>query len=158
MQLNCPNWITTAPGSPCQVGQQIAGCSRQGGRRRAPGLICRLPGRRRRDGEEMVPAKQVPQSHAAHPRHTCHALTPGTFSSEIPHKLSSRSKEDIAPWLAPGPGSTPAITNLLYGSGGSQGSQPPGTDQHAAAHGAGVDSVPITPRHSTSQGQRGNPE
>lgn len=36
MQLNCPNWITTAPGSPCQVGQRIAGCSRRGGGHRAP--------------------------------------------------------------------------------------------------------------------------
>lgn len=37
MQLNCPNWITTAPGSPCQVGQQIAGCSRQGRQVPSPG-------------------------------------------------------------------------------------------------------------------------
>lgn len=25
VQLNCPNWITAAPGSPCQVGQWIVG-------------------------------------------------------------------------------------------------------------------------------------
>lgn len=103
-----------------------------------PGLIRRLPGRRRRDGEERVPAERVPQSPAAW--HPCHALTLGTFSREIPPKPSSRSKEDIAPWLAPGLGSSPAITNLLCGSGGSPGSWSPGTDQHAAAHGAGVDS------------------
>lgn len=106
-------------------------------------------GRRRRDGGETVPAQRVPQSHAACTRHPCHALTPGTFSSEIPHKHSSRSKEDIAPWLAPGPGSTPAITNLLCGSGGSQGSRPLRLDQHTAAHGAGVDLAPITSRHPT---------
>ena len=67
VQLNCPNWITTAPGSPCQVAQQIAGCSRWGGGCRAPGLIRRLLGRRR-DWKEMVPAQWVPQSPAAHPR------------------------------------------------------------------------------------------
>lgn len=146
MQLNCPNWITSAPGSLCQVGRQIVGCSRWGGGQQAPGPICSLPVRRRREEEEMVLAQHIPQSHASCPWHLWHALTSGTFSSKIPHNLSSRSKEDITPWLAPGPESTPAIKNLCA-SGSSQGSLPPGTDRHTAANRAGLDLALITPRH-----------
>lgn len=113
MQLNCPNWISSAPGSLCQVGRQIVGCSRWGGGQQAPGPICSLPVRRRREEEEMVLAQHIPQSHASCPWHLWHALTSGTFSSKIPHNLSSRSKEDITPWLAPGPESTPAIKKSL---------------------------------------------
>lgn len=79
-----------------------------------------------------------------------HVLTSGTFSSKIPHNLSSRSKEDMAPWLPPGPELTPAIKNLLCASASSRGSLTPGTDQHTA--GAGVDLALITPRHHGDRG------
>lgn len=103
----------------------------------SPRADLQAAGGERRDEEEMVPAQRVPQSHTACLWHPWHVLTSGTFSSKIPHNLSSRSKEDIAPWLAPGPELTPAIKNLLCASGSSRGSLAPGTDRHSWAQARG---------------------
>lgn len=103
----------------------------------------------------MVPAQHVPQSHAACLWHPWHLLTSGTFSSKIPHNLSSRNKEDIAPWLTPGPELTPEIKNLLCSSGNSRGSLAPGTDQHSLAQGRGEFGSHYT---ETPWGQRNHPK